>query len=45
MKTVPSSGRAVLIMAFIGAAMWVAFNMLFTDAAERTADTVDKIGQ
>lgn len=39
-----SAAIAVLIMAFIGAAMWLAFNTLFDNAATKTAEQVDKIG-
>jgi hypothetical protein len=39
-----SAAIAVLIMAFLGAAMWVAFNLLFQDAVDRTADNVGQIG-
>ena len=39
-----SAAIAVLIMAFIGAAMWLAFNTLFDSAATKTAEQVDKIG-
>ncbi len=39
-----SAAIAVLIMAFIGVAMWVAFSGTFDRAAERTDDLVDEIG-
>lgn len=40
-----SAAIAVLIMAFLGAAMWIAFKLLFDNAAEKTAETVNQIGQ
>lgn len=39
-----STAIAVLIMALIGAAMWVAFNGVFEDASQRTTDNVNRIG-
>ncbi len=39
-----STAIAVLVMAAIGAGMWVAFNTLFEDASSRTADNVNQIG-
>lgn len=39
-----STGIAVLIMALIGAAMWVAFNGVFTTASEQIDDNVNCIG-
>lgn len=39
-----STAIAVLIMALIGAAMWVAFSGVFDNASERTADNVNQIG-
>lgn len=39
-----STAIAVLIMALIGAAMWVAFSGVFEDASERTTDNVNQIG-
>lgn len=39
-----STAIAVLIMAFIGAGMWVAFNAVFTDASTTIGDCVDVIG-
>lgn len=39
-----STGIAVLIMALIGAAMWVAFNGVFTDASDRIEENVNDIG-
>ncbi|MEJ7584491.1 MAG: hypothetical protein WKF43_10505 [Acidimicrobiales bacterium] len=35
---------AVLIMAFLGAAMWLAFKGIFDSASEKTKGEVDKIG-
>jgi hypothetical protein len=40
-----SAAIAVLIMAFLGAAMWVAFQAIFNDASNKTADQVDQIGR
>ena len=39
-----STAIAVLIMALIGAAMWVAFSGVFESASERTTDSVNRIG-
>jgi hypothetical protein len=39
-----STAIAVLIMALLGAAMFVAFQGIFDDAAERTAEQIDLIG-
>lgn len=39
-----STGIAVLIMALLGAAMWVAFSNLFQTAASDTAENVTCIG-
>lgn len=39
-----SAAIVVLIMALIGAAMWVAFNTVFTDASNRASDAVNRIG-
>ncbi len=39
-----STAIAVLIMALLGAAMWVAFDGIFDDAAERTSEQIDLIG-
>lgn len=39
-----SAAIVVLIMAFLGAAMWVAFNQIFTDASANTSKQVGKIG-
>jgi hypothetical protein len=40
-----SAAIAVLIMAFLGAAMWVAFNTLFRDASSTVSDQVSRIGR
>ena len=40
-----SAAIAVLIMAFLGAAMWVAFNSMFTDTTERTRESVSEIAR
>jgi hypothetical protein len=40
-----SAAIAVLIMAFLGAAMWLAFQAIFNDASNKTADQVDQIGR
>lgn len=39
-----SAAIAVLVMAFIGAAMWAVFSGLFNTAAEKTKAQVNKIG-
>lgn len=39
-----SAAIVVLIMAFLGAAMWVAFNAIFNDASAKTSTEVGKIG-
>ncbi|MDZ7673928.1 MAG: hypothetical protein U5K30_02500 [Acidimicrobiales bacterium] len=39
-----STAIAVLVMAFIGAAMWVTFNAVWKDTAENTEDQVEIIG-
>ena len=39
-----STAIAVLIMAFIGAAMWAAFNGVFTTASDDIRDQVAEIG-
>jgi hypothetical protein len=39
-----SAAIVVLIMALIGAAMWVAFNGVFQDAASRVDTSVSQIG-
>lgn len=40
-----STGIAVLIMALIGAAMWVAFSGVFDTASTQIDDSVDRIGE
>ena len=39
-----SAAIAVLIMAFLGAGMWVAFNTIFTNTATNTCEQTAKIG-
>lgn len=39
-----SAAIAVLVMAFIGAGMWVAFSGTFNDATVRIDEQVDSIG-
>lgn len=39
-----STAIAVLIMALIGAAMWIAFDGVFRDARDRIEDSVQEIG-
>ncbi len=39
-----SAAIVVLIMALLGAAMWVAFNGIFTDATNRAGDEINRIG-
>lgn len=39
-----STAIAVLVMAFIGAGMWVAFNALFTSAEATISQQVETIG-
>ncbi|MEX2659114.1 MAG: hypothetical protein WD232_05420 [Acidimicrobiales bacterium] len=39
-----STAIAVLIMALLGAAMWVVFNDVFTSANDNTRDNVNQIG-
>jgi hypothetical protein len=39
-----SAAIAVLIMAFLGVAMWVAFNEVFQTAADTVAEQVREIG-
>lgn len=41
---VVSTAIAVLVMALLGAAMWVAFNGVFQTAESRIADSVENIG-
>jgi len=40
-----SAAIVVLIMAFLGAAMWVAFRTIFNDTTENTSSQVSSIGQ
>ena len=40
-----SAAIAVLIMAFLGAAMWVAFKEMFHTTAQNTKNQVDQIGR
>lgn len=40
-----SAAIAVLIVAFLGAGMWVAFNNMFKSTAKKTCATVNQIGQ
>lgn len=39
-----SAAIAVLIMAFLGAAMWVGFNAIWGDAEENIDEQVEQIG-
>lgn len=39
-----SAAIAVLVMAFLGVALWVAFKGFFTDTANRTGEQMRKIG-
>ena len=39
-----SAAIVVLIMALLGAAMWIAFNGIFTDATNRAGDEINRIG-
>jgi hypothetical protein len=39
-----SAAIAVLIMAFLGAGMWVAFNTIFKNTATSTCEQTAKIG-
>lgn len=39
-----SAAIAVLIMAFLGAAMWVGFNTIWDDAEDNIGDQVEEIG-
>ena len=39
-----SAAIAVLIMAFLGAAMWVGFNTIWDDTEENIGDQVEQIG-
>jgi len=40
-----STAIAVLIIAFLGVAMWAGFNTIFKDAAETTTEQVHLIGK
>lgn len=40
-----STAIAVLIMAFLGAAMWLAFQTMFETTTANTTDQVDQIGR
>jgi hypothetical protein len=40
-----SAAIAVLIMAFLGALMWVGFKAIFQDAQSNTQNQVDQIGR
>ena len=40
-----SAAIAVLIMAFLGAAMWLAFKGMFSTATDNTRDQLDQIGR
>ena len=40
-----SAAIAVLVMAFLGALMWVAFKTIFDNASSKTSDQVNQIGQ
>lgn len=40
-----SAAIVVLIMAFLGAAMWVGFKAIFSDASTKTSTEVGKIGK
>ncbi|CAN5734091.1 hypothetical protein BH10ACT1_BH10ACT1_00580 [soil metagenome] len=39
-----SAAIAVLVMAFLGVAMWVAFKTLFANTTAKTGEQVDQIG-
>ncbi len=39
-----STAIAVLVMAFLGAAMWVTFNAVWKDTSEKTENQVNIIG-
>jgi hypothetical protein len=39
-----SAAIAVLVMAFLGAAMWLAFDNVFTSTTDRTTVQVEQIG-
>jgi len=40
-----SAAIAVMIMAFLGAAMWLAFKGIFDDASKSTSQQVSEIGK
>ena len=40
-----SAAIAVLVMAFLGAAMWLAFKGMFSKTTDNTRDQVDLIGK
>lgn len=40
-----SAAIAVLIMAFLGAAMWIGFNKMWKDTESTTSNKVEQIGQ
>lgn len=40
-----STAIAVLVIAFLGVAMWAGFNTIFDDAADSTREQVELIGQ
>lgn len=40
-----SAAIAVLVMAFLGAAMWLAFKGMFAKTTKNTGDQVDQIGR
>jgi hypothetical protein len=40
-----SAAIAVLIMAFLGAAMWLGFDAIWGDAEDNIGDQVDQIGR
>ena len=39
-----SAAIAVLVMAFLGAAMWLAFSAIFDNAAQTVGDQINQIG-
>jgi hypothetical protein len=39
-----SAAIVVLIMAFLGAAMWIAFDKIWTDTSSKTAKEINTIG-
>ncbi len=39
-----STAIAILVMAAVGALMWLAFREIFSNAADKVQDNVDKIG-